>query len=499
MYRFQVSCDTQWGEEVCILGSASSVACWDVSRAIPLRPLSYPLWKSDPIDVSDVGPPEEVASRSKRLEYKYLIRGPRGVTWEHGNNRWVPVETGRLTVHDGFFGHIQPYPFSFEEDDHEDPEAEDTPERHHAASGWRVLVLGSSVAEGPEAAPPVSPPVWLLETEADAAKPQQCSWSRYWAWLTGIALILGTLVVFQAFQSLGTEEAPRYLYVSFHGDGSATTPLPQYGVNQVLRFDLEHPEDPAVEVLDTASAPTPPRMLRDVKGLKDGSVLVAQGLRSDSCILQYGPCDSNGQRQFVREYRSPILVHPYAMTFLGDTLYASTQDSGTVVGFNLSAADRLSAGDRINFNLQGDFRYRPGITYRGIASYKKCLYLSVTEMDKVAVICDLDHVSRHIHVRHPIGLLVDEDKDELYIASPNKQKDGEVLVWDLISQKVSRRLKHDGMTHPTNMAIHNGSVIVASQTQKSILQFNRTTGDFMRTLIKNLPDAPERNVMLSSC
>ena len=45
----------------------------------------------------------------------------------------------------------------------------------------------------------------LLETEADAAKPQQCSWSRYWAWLTGIALILGTLVVFQAFQSLGTE------------------------------------------------------------------------------------------------------------------------------------------------------------------------------------------------------------------------------------------------------------------------------------------------------
>ena len=29
-------------------------------EAIPLRPLSYPLWKSDPIDVSDVGPPEEV-------------------------------------------------------------------------------------------------------------------------------------------------------------------------------------------------------------------------------------------------------------------------------------------------------------------------------------------------------------------------------------------------------------------------------------------------------
>lgn len=30
-----------------------------------------------------------------------------------------------------------------------------------------------------------------------------------------------------------------------------------------------------------------------------------------------------------------------------------------------------------------DFRYRPGITYRGIANYKRCLYLSVTEMDVV--------------------------------------------------------------------------------------------------------------------
>ena len=29
------------------------------------------------------------------------------------------------------------------------------------------------------------------------------------------------------------------------------------------------------------------------------------------------------------------------------------------------------------------FRYRPGITYRGIANYQKCLYLSVTEMDVV--------------------------------------------------------------------------------------------------------------------
>eukprot|EP00439_Symbiodinium_sp_Y106_P080021 s64_g18.t1 len=164
-----------------------------------------------------------------------------------------------------------------------------------------------------------------------------------------------------------------------------------------------------------------------------------------------------GKRQFVEDYRSPMLVHPYALTFIGDTLYASTQDSGTVMSFDIGAADKLSSGDRIHFNLHGDFRYRPGITYRGIASYKECLYLSVTEMDVVAVICNnLTHVSHRIPVRHPIGpsaivwegLLVDEEQQRLYIASPTKQKHepGEIAVWDL----ESRRFRH-GLTHESGL------------------------------------------------
>lgn len=336
-------------------------------------------------------------------------------------------------------------------------------------------------------------------------KPSDSDSSDSWPWrwilraltfLVALALALGVLNNGKA--------APgplKYLYISFHGDGSATTPLPQYGVNQILRFDLLNLGDPAQPVLGKGS-PTPPRMLRDMQVLKDGTLFVAQGLKFDSCILQYGPCDQDGVRQFQREYRSPILVHPYALTLPGDTLFASTQDSGTVVGFNLTEShDLLSSGDRINFNLHGAFRYRPGITYRGIANYQKCLYLSVTEMDVVAVICHLDRVSRRIPVRHPIGLMVDEEKKELYIASPAKDKDGqqgEVLVVDLSNDKVLRRLRHEGMEHPTNMVLHKDKVIVASQTQKSILEFDRSSGEFSRVLIENLPDAPE-NIALSPC
>lgn len=329
-------------------------------------------------------------------------------------------------------------------------------------------------------------------------------WFRWFRWLLLLGLLALALRIFTE-NSIGASPSSKHqLYISFHGDGSAKTPLLEYGVNQIMRFNLEDLSIPGMPVLDLSGSPTPPRMLRDMLVLKDGTLFVAQGLKFDSCILQYGPCDQHGMRQFQKEYRSPILVHPYALTLLGETLFASTQDSGTVVGFNLTESNHLSSGDRINFNLHGDFRYRPGITYRGIANYKHCLYLAVTEMNVVAVICDFDRVSRRIPVRHPIGLMVDEARKELYIASPAQRKSqtedqepGEVLVIDLSNDQILRRLRHEGMVHPTNMVLHKDKVVVASQTQKSILEFHRS-GEFSKVLIQDLPDAPE-NIMLSPC
>lgn len=133
------------------MGACPALGCWDARKAFALKPVNYPLWKSDEIDVSDVGPPEEARpSGSKKLEYKYVIRSANGARWEHGSNRWVPVETCvRLTVHDGFFGHIQPQPFSFEEQEPEEPEhSKESPEGSRAAHSWRIVVIGSSVAEG---------------------------------------------------------------------------------------------------------------------------------------------------------------------------------------------------------------------------------------------------------------------------------------------------------------------------------------------------------------
>lgn len=139
-------------------------------------------------------------------------------------------------------------------------------------------------------------------------KPKEVAsgWCK-WRWillpalgLLALALLaLALLVLALQDKEVGSPRALNYLYISFHGDGSATSPLPEYGVNQILSFDLENLQQSAVSVLDldVAGSPTPPRMLRDMKVLKDGTLFVAQGLKFDSCILQYGPCDQHGVRR----------------------------------------------------------------------------------------------------------------------------------------------------------------------------------------------------------
>lgn len=122
-----------WGEEVCIVGSASNLGAWDVCKAIPLKADLYPLWKSESLKLPTTG----------RIEYKYVKRKGKEIQWEDGCNRWVPSQEGApLTVDDGIFGFIQPEPFGFYDHD-------DRPSLRDVSNGQkRIVVIGSSVAEG---------------------------------------------------------------------------------------------------------------------------------------------------------------------------------------------------------------------------------------------------------------------------------------------------------------------------------------------------------------
>eukprot|EP00930_Biecheleria_cincta_P065349 TRINITY_DN51118_c0_g1_i1.p1 TRINITY_DN51118_c0_g1~~TRINITY_DN51118_c0_g1_i1.p1 ORF type:complete len:367 (+),score=35.98 TRINITY_DN51118_c0_g1_i1:2-1102(+) len=350
----------------------------------------------------------------------------------------------------------------------------------------------------------------------DAAQDDRSTRDRS-SWRLGIALALATgLPTVLALGWLGTSSLrtgqpaqekdvslvavalPRYAYLTFHGDGARHHPAPEYGINTVLRFDLDAPQDAPVAVLEPSMV-SPSRMLRDVKVLPDGTMLVVQGYKYDSAILEYGACSPGGEpfRPFVREYRSPQLVHPYAIALMGDEMFASTQDSNTIIGFNMTKVRmKLEEGysPLVDFNVYGDFRFRKHESYRGIACHENCIYVSVVNKDRISVMCRNAEghfkETHKIKVKHPIGLLVDDANGLLYIASVGKHE-GHVGVWDIGKKRFLRELVHEGMAHPTNMAFRGDTVLVLSMTQRALLEFSRTTGAFLRVALSGLPPSPE--------
>ena len=68
---------TNWGEEVRVVGSRPELGSWDPAQGVPLRTNqeTYPLW-SGTVDLG-IHP----------FEFKFIITGPWGVTWEQGENR----------------------------------------------------------------------------------------------------------------------------------------------------------------------------------------------------------------------------------------------------------------------------------------------------------------------------------------------------------------------------------------------------------------------------
>ncbi|MBD2393901.1 DUF1796 family putative cysteine peptidase [Cyanobacterium aponinum UTEX 3222] len=155
MYRFQVSAHTNMGESIALLGSTAELGSWSISNCIPLQTKSdrYPLWWAD----------VDIPYTDSKIEYKYLKFSAEGeVIWESlGNdNRWIPLEKeakeATLIVEDGWFGHLQPYPYGY----WEKPLIQNPPLKDK--NGLRILVIGSSVAMGCSA--------WLLKGWAELLK-----------------------------------------------------------------------------------------------------------------------------------------------------------------------------------------------------------------------------------------------------------------------------------------------------------------------------------------
>ena len=85
-YRFQIRAPRVGANyAVCVIGNHSKLGNWDEKKALILDDANYPVWSGEiPVKEKDIP-----------LEYKYGIydkSSKRIVTWEEGNNRYLPIE-----------------------------------------------------------------------------------------------------------------------------------------------------------------------------------------------------------------------------------------------------------------------------------------------------------------------------------------------------------------------------------------------------------------------
>ncbi|OMI36721.1 carbohydrate-binding module family 20 domain-containing protein [Streptomyces sparsogenes] len=92
---FNVNANTQWGENIYVVGGTSALGGWNTSKALELDPAGYPVWK---LDVS--------LPAGTSFEYKYIRKDARSnVTWEGGSNRTATVpSSGAVTLNDTWRG-----------------------------------------------------------------------------------------------------------------------------------------------------------------------------------------------------------------------------------------------------------------------------------------------------------------------------------------------------------------------------------------------------------
>ncbi|MGQ9866477.1 MAG: DUF1796 family putative cysteine peptidase [Pseudanabaenaceae cyanobacterium] len=231
MYRFQVSAQTEMGEQIGLCGAGEALGNWNPARCVRLTTQAdrYPLWSGEVA----VGEPA-----AADLVYKYLRLKPDGrVIWENlSDNRRIPWEPQPVTlvVEDGSFDRPPVCPYGYYV----------SPVPVPGGTGPKVLVVGSSVALGCSA--------WLL---------------RGWAWHLAQALrerygyhlvngaVLGANITdtLARLPGLLAQERPAIviLALSLGNEGLATCrPQERWGVQRRFESGLQR----AVQMVRAAGA-----------------------------------------------------------------------------------------------------------------------------------------------------------------------------------------------------------------------------------------------------
>jgi len=292
------------------------------------------------------------------------------------------------------------------------------------------------------------------------------------------------------------------LMVTFHG-GSSRTSINNVGIFSVAD-DHAQPVDPfyALRPSRGTSLGALPALaeLRRMVMAADGTLLVANGYKDFSQLLQFSPSSTPASFEFASVYASDQLHHPFDALFaFGNDLYVSNQDadlkkskSPAITFYSTSGANGQV------FLAEQTFRALRGLAYDG-----NYLYVADAGGNEDGAFYGFDASGRK-KVSHaleqPVHLLYDGTR-YVYIGDEHKNA---VYIYDTVTQNVPLGLitKDTGLDHTGGMALvttsaTSATLLVASRLGHAIMSYplelgNPPTWDGTKqTLLSNLTDFPE--------
>jgi len=242
--------------------------------------------------------------------------------------------------------------------------------------------------------------------------------------------------------------------------------------------------------------------------LPDGSLLLNSANQHVSTVLRYASCSADGTRAsmggFITPDASSGLSHPYGLAADADgSIYVSNQDTDVVLRFfGLNTAQPGQPMPAVGggqypgsfFQLNDGAEGVRGVAYDSASSL---MWIADEQLGLYALNSTGDVVG-HLDMASPIALFAAGDGFVYVSSSTGDNSAGFVYAVSSKTFSVVTSFTADSLAHPSGIVVNDGTLYVASHTNKSIMSFDVKTGKQLGTVVDNLPDNPE-GLILSMC
>lgn len=184
-----------------------------------------------------------------------------------------------------------------------------------------------------------------------------------------------------------------------------------------------------------------------------------------------------------------LLHHPYGLAKWGDSLYATNQNSDTVVRMGIAASE---AGSVKDVEIVAKVSQPRGVAF----SKDGAMWVASIE-DELHVYENQARGGKHsvIEMTHPVGVVYDERTDLMYVSSVRDHKHGgAIYVFNAKTRKVVARLrppKKKAMRHPAGLAIGRHMLYVVGQDDRKVYSFFLNNGTYHGVKLDKTRKQPE--------